>query len=259
MKGGKGSITVCDEVCEYQDDESTGEVASCKLPPLSTVYSDATFSIETLKDDLRPREVFGTLVDNNVPWDDVLVTHPEEGDEINGACFIGMGFKAEHVGMLRQVKWFMKDVQNKELFADEVVFQGSNDNSTWTDIFTMDGSVHDGWNYKVWTDSEDYPKFRFYKFTGTYSGSCRLTEVKLQGLETVDNDSENRMCSAYFIDHEGIETNLANPVTYESDLTPLLESIEPRFGSVLGGDSITFSGTGFSSDTSLYTIIIDGI
>lgn len=83
--------------------------------------------------------------------------------------------------------------------------------------------------------------------------------MKLQGLETVDDDSESRMCTAYFVDHEGTETNLANPVTYHGDLTPLLESIEPRFGSVLGGDSITFSGTGFSSDTSLYTIIIDGI
>ena len=49
--------------------------------------------------------------------------------------------------MLRQVKWFFKDLQDKTLFTDEVVFQGSNDNSTWSDIFTMDENVHDGWNY----------------------------------------------------------------------------------------------------------------
>jgi hypothetical protein len=66
--------------------------------------------------------VFGTLVDPNVPFDDILVTHPEEGDMIDGACFIGFSFKAEHVGMLRQVKWFMKDVQNKDLFVDDVTF-----------------------------------------------------------------------------------------------------------------------------------------
>lgn len=48
-------------------------------------------------------------------------------------------------------------------------------------------------------------------------------------------------------------------MVYESDLTPLLESIEPRFGGVLGGDSVTFTGTGFSDQTDLYTIIIDGI
>lgn len=79
MKAGKGSVTVCDEVCSYLDEESTGEVASCKLPPLSTVYSDATFSINELQDDLKPRGVFGTLVDNNVPFDDELIIHPVEG------------------------------------------------------------------------------------------------------------------------------------------------------------------------------------
>jgi hypothetical protein len=35
--------------------------------------------------------------------------------------------------------------------------------------------------------------------------------------------------------------------------------MDPRHGSVLGGYSVTFTGTSFSSDTSLYTITIDGI
>jgi hypothetical protein len=161
--------------------------------------------------------------------------------------------------MLRQVKWFLKDVQDKTLFVDEVVFQGSNDNSTWTDIFTMDISVHDGWNYKTWTEAEDYPKYRFYKFTGGQEGSCLITEIKAQGTETVDNDDETRQCTPTFVDHEGTETELLNTVSYDGSITPLLESIEPRFGGVLGGDSVTFSGTGFSDDITLYTIIIDGI
>lgn len=246
-------------MCVYNPEESTGEVASCTLPKLSTVYSDATFTIEELKDDLRPRAVFGTLVDNNIPFDDVLVIHPEEDEMIEEQCFIGWNYKAEHVGLLRQVKWFMKDVQDKTLFTDEVVFQGSNDNTTWTDIFTMDESIHDGWNYVTWTEPEDYPRFRFYKFTGGQTGSCRLTEIKAQGLETVDNEDESRQCTPHFVDHEGTETELANLVTFEGSLTPLLESIEPRFGGVLGGDSVTFSGTGFSDDITLYTVIIDGI
>jgi len=69
-------------VCVYNPEESTGDVASCTLPKLSTVYSDATFTIEELKDDLRPRAVFGSLVDNNIPFDDVLVIHPEEDEMI---------------------------------------------------------------------------------------------------------------------------------------------------------------------------------
>lgn len=95
------------------------------MPPLSTVYSDEQFTIGEQQEDLRPRAVFGTLVDNNVPFDDILVTHPEEGDMIDGGevpsyCQIGFSFKAEHVGLLRQVKWFLKDVQDKYLFTDDV-------------------------------------------------------------------------------------------------------------------------------------------
>lgn len=42
-------------------------------------------------------------------------------------------------------------------------------------------------------------------------------------------------------------------------MTPILTKVAPRYGSVTGGESITFTGTGFSSTTSDYTVIIDGI
>lgn len=35
--------------------------------------------------------------------------------------------------------------------------------------------------------------------------------------------------------------------------------MSPRYGTVVGGDVVTFNGTGFSADTALYTITIDGI
>jgi hypothetical protein len=40
-------------------------------------------------------------------------------------------------------------------------------------------------------------------------------------------------------------------------LTPLLQAITPRFGTVKGGELVTFSGTGFDSDITKYTILID--
>lgn len=51
----------------------------------------------------------------------------------------------------------------------------------------------------------------------------------------------------------------ANAVVFDGALTPMLDSISPRFGSVLGGDSVTFTGTNFSANKNLYTIMIDGI
>jgi hypothetical protein len=45
----------------------------------------------------------------------------------------------------------------------------------------------------------------------------------------------------------GEEATSLNSVTYSSDNTPLLSSIVPRFGSVLGGESITLTGTNFGT------------
>jgi len=48
-------------------------------------------------------------------------------------------------------------------------------------------------------------------------------------------------------------------VSYKASLTAALTSFYPRYGKVEGGDSITFSGIGFSENTEDYTILIDKI
>jgi hypothetical protein len=48
-------------------------------------------------------------------------------------------------------------------------------------------------------------------------------------------------------------------VTYDATKTPLLTAINPRHGTVTGGDSVTFSGTGFSANTADYNVTLDGI
>jgi hypothetical protein len=94
----------------------------------------------------------------------------------------------------------MKDIQDRDLYTDETVFQGSEGNLTWTTIFTMDENVHEGWNYKIWDAPADYPKYRFYRFYGTKIGSCRFTEIKLQGIETVNIDTADTTCTPVYID-----------------------------------------------------------
>ena len=54
------------------------------------------------------------------------------------------------------------------------------------------------------------------------------------------------------------ETSL-NSIEYVGSITPALSAVTPRHGTVVGGTEVTFTGTGFSSDTSKYSIIIDGI
>lgn len=65
-------------------------------------------------------------------------------------CYVGGSFKENHVGMLSQVKYFMGDIEDKAQYVDNLKFQGSADNTTWTDLFTVDENVHEGWNYMQW-------------------------------------------------------------------------------------------------------------
>ena len=53
----------------------------------------------------------------------------------------------------------------------------------------------------------------------------------------------------------GAEEELS-PVTYDANVTPVLTGMSDRYGSVLGGETVTFYGTGFS-DTALTTVSID--
>ena len=46
------------------------------------------------------------------------------------------------------------------------------------------------------------------------------------------------------------------PVTYTAAQTPLLTDITPRFGSVLGGETVTLTGINFSN-TALTTVKFD--
>jgi len=172
-------------------------------------------------------------------------------------CFIGGSFKANHVGMLSQVKYFMGDINNPALYVDKLKFQGSADNSTWTDLHVADDNIHEGWNYIKWDQAVEYPKYRFYRlYSGERSG-CLVGQLKMTGVETVDNSDNSYSCPvAVEKDNQVIQT-VTETVTYIGALTPLLTAMNPRFGTVTGGTSVTFTGTNFSDDQRKYRIIID--
>lgn len=125
----------------------------------------------------------------------------------------------------------------------------------------VDEKIHDGWNYFKWETPEEYPKYRFYRISGDGEKrrSCRINEITFTGVETMDNEDSSLSCPVK-IKQDGVDVDTElNSVTYQGELTPNLTAISPRYGRVEGGDSVTFTGTGFSSNIEDYTILIDGI
>lgn len=91
------------------------------------------------------------------------------------------------------------DSNDKAELVNITHFQGSNDNQTFTTLFTVDANLHSGWNYYNWEDPNDYPKYRFYRFFGSSSGACSINEITFTGVETIDNEENSFTCAAKIV------------------------------------------------------------
>jgi hypothetical protein len=80
----------------------------------------------------------------------------------------------------------------------------------------------------------------------------------MSGVETVDNSDATLSCAIALERNNEVFANITETVTYSGSLTPLLTAVNPRYGTVTGGTSVTFTGTNFVTDTTLYSIMIDG-
>ena len=218
---------------------------------VSTAYSAANFEIVkkgTLHDGTwtgtASAEELAKLIDTN--------NMNAVADSTASDCYFQIQYKENHVGVLDEVKFFVNKLLDKSPFSDNLVFQGSDDGVTFTDLWAIDKSVHEGWNSHDF--EEEQPSYNIYRFQGSVSGSCRIGEVKLHGIESIDNDETSYSCTPKLIIDEAV-TEL-NPVTFDAAYTPVLTGMSTRFGSVLGGEQVTFEGTGFSS-TAATTVMID--
>lgn len=84
-----------------------------------------------------------------------------------------------------------------------------------------------------------------------------MAELKMTGVETIDDSGATYTCPIAFEKGGVILSNLTETVTYSGTLTPLLTAVNPRYGTVTGGTSVTFTGTNFVDNTRSYTILID--
>ena len=147
-------------------------MTKCKLPKQSTIYSNSNFEIGKSVPSLHSGKVFGTHSDYEVIFDSSIVYNPSD---TTGKCHVGMEFKEGHIGMISQMKYYISGIERNMIRRTK--FQGSMDGIRYTELFAVDASVHEGWNYVKWEDPADYPKYRFYRFYGTADNGCKIAEI----------------------------------------------------------------------------------
>jgi len=232
------SVEICGSPCILNADLSDADYAVCDVPALATSHSAEAFTIT--ESDVLYGEIFPA--DSVLSDDEYVAPHI---DRVND-CHFGMTFKEGHVGVLDEAKVYINFIVNTWVYQNNLKLQGSNDNwATYEDIFTYGMDIHEGWNYINFRDSEDKPAFNSYRFEGRLKDSCRVTEFRLTGVEAVADDATEYVCTPKIkIGGEVITPAVAlGDVTYTDANTPKLENISPRYGSELGGTTVTLTGT----------------
>lgn len=141
---------VCDNKCELDVDASSGSSAVCSLPALATTYSAANFDLA------RPSELSVTWTGTGSMLSALNdgINIQDSQDSTASGCFAQVDARAGYTFALDEVKIFLNDLNDKAPFTDgNLILQGSNDGSTFVDIYSYDGMIHEGWNSVDWRDS----------------------------------------------------------------------------------------------------------
>ena len=195
----------------------------------------------------------GTGLDNSRLNDDNNTQDSE--DSTSSGCYAEVTARSGFTYAIDEVKIFLNNLLDKAPYTGgNLKIQGSNDGgANFMDLYSYDEEIHEGWNAINFKDSP--LTYSTIRLQGAVSGSCRLGEVRLIGVEVLADSNPTASCTAK-ITIDGSETDLT-AVTYSGAVTPALTAVTgvmPRYGSVLGGEQITLSGSGFSGAA---TVMID--
>jgi len=101
--------------------------------------------------------------------------------------------------VLSEAKIFINFMVAYSPYVNNLALYGSNDNwATQELIDTFGETVHEGWNYFDFGDGNLKPRFNSYKFIGKTKGSCRVTEFKLIGVQTIHSSKASGRDMAQF-------------------------------------------------------------
>ena len=113
-------IKICEKKCVITAADSVAGTAWCKVPSVSTTYSNENFKIEVPSENLNSGKFFGTNA-SQAPraFDNKPMTLVNDNEKV---CNVGMEFKKGYIGAITQVKYFLKEIDNRASFENNLAF-----------------------------------------------------------------------------------------------------------------------------------------
>ena len=247
------SVSVCGNKASIGLDESTNDNLVVWTPPYATTHSLDDYKVSDAQ------VMTGTVTSNPVENGKLAfdgITSTQFTSNTNN-CFVQVKFTDGRVGRLSKLKYFMNRMTDKQTnFVNKLKFQASSDGTAWTDVFAADIYLKEGWNeYKPNTSL----KYQYYRFFSATKIACQVGEIELWGNEVEDTTASSKVCDVVVTAAGDQTQTFSNHVTYQDSASSVITGISPRYGTYKGGETVTFTGTGFSTTTSEATVTIDGI
>jgi hypothetical protein len=154
-------------------------------------------------------------------------------------CALGKQAKPGFLFLLHRVRWYAQwnfaSVQRGARIEARLSPQ-----SAWQLLAVISEIPREGWNYLDIPQSFRSTGWETIRFAAAEFSGCRLNEVEFIGKDVLWEKNESESCSltATFCDGEAEVLRTVAVVTSGG----LLSSIEPRFGSALGGTRVSLLG-----------------
>ena len=231
-------------------------------------HDDGDGMVAANKPMVRPFADSGALASAYTAFDRSFFSEYKSSSQ--GSCFVGLDMGMDRSAVVTRIRFFpvnLVDVPGKVYrqpggFAMQGgTFQVSDSltGGMWTTVAQIT-APHQGWNI-ILVEAKKQTAGRYVRYHGPEGSDCILSQLEFVGVVL---SSANR-CSPRITTRVpqpalSFKNNWAAPesvhvgdsVTYDYDaaVTPTITSIEPRFGSSLGGTHVTITGAGFPATTS---------
>ena len=171
----ENTVTVCNQLCEIDYEESDADNAKCILPQLMTTYSADTFDMA------EAASLSGTWTGSGSSSELAKLNDGNNLDDYSDSsapCYYQLSADDSYVFQVDKVKVFINNLLDISPYDAFLKLQGSDSaQETWTDIYTFDGYIHEGWNTIMPEDGQPPFSYNTFRFYGEKVGSCRFGEV----------------------------------------------------------------------------------
>ncbi|CAG9312591.1 unnamed protein product [Blepharisma stoltei] len=264
-------VYLCGFQCNVET--ATGDLLTCLSPKIVTTYSQNSFNLANDPTQLSDFTVFSSVSSGAAnAFDGNVNTYYR--DTTHTYAYVGVDAGLGRYIQLSQVT--LIGGGNGNYYYTNLIgttVQGSNDNSTWDNLYnyTTVTDYTNKWVVPVNNqDSDDYPvyTYRYYRLYQEYAGNnYYINEVSIFGfigLSETDTDITCDLTTNYPSTSSrllsGSSSSYASAIQYKGSITPYITDFSPKFGTSLGGDTITFTGSfGASTAVSDVTITIDEV